>query len=362
MREAVEEVGVDPAQVELLGRLDEAWSKAGNHVIPVVAWYAGEPAALHPASGEVARIFLTPLAAIAPSTAHRTHRLEVEGHVFENDVIDGPDCEIYGLTADLVLDLVAWLDRPRARPCPHARRRPGPRRPLARPASSLTAGARPRGVPGFRRRDSGGRDMRLRTLVLAAVVALVASACAWSQPGGSAARNSANPFEPTLTLDNAGDLALAWRADNANTASTEPVMDAEFVYTVHFGMLQAYAAAGPASPRAAGLCEGTPPLCRPVWSAASLGTLTTSSPAVSGGNVFIAGAANGQWVLAAYAAHPRAAPASAANPAGQPGSGRPAGSSCPRRRSRSTLEGSSSARRRPASSRARASTPSTSRA
>jgi mutator protein MutT len=110
VREAVEEVGADPAQVALLGRLDEAWSKAGNHVVTVVAWYAGEPTALHPASGEVARIFLTPLAAIASLTTHRIDRVEVDGHVFENDVIDGPDCEIYGLTADLVLDLVAWLD------------------------------------------------------------------------------------------------------------------------------------------------------------------------------------------------------------------------------------------------------------
>ena len=52
----------------------------------------------------------TPLAAIVPPSTHRLDRVEVDGHVFENDVIDGPDCEIYGLTADLVLDLLAWLD------------------------------------------------------------------------------------------------------------------------------------------------------------------------------------------------------------------------------------------------------------
>ncbi len=54
VREAAEEVGVDPAAVVSFGRLDEAWSKARNHVVPVVGWYGGELARLSPASEEVA--------------------------------------------------------------------------------------------------------------------------------------------------------------------------------------------------------------------------------------------------------------------------------------------------------------------
>lgn len=49
VREAVEEVGVDPDAVALFGRLDEAWSKARNHVVPVVdaGCGAGVPVTRH---------------------------------------------------------------------------------------------------------------------------------------------------------------------------------------------------------------------------------------------------------------------------------------------------------------------------
>jgi 8-oxo-dGTP pyrophosphatase MutT (NUDIX family) len=110
VREAVEEVAADAGSVRVVGRLDEAWSKAGNHVVPVVAWYEGDLSALHPATTEVSRVFLTPLAALADPAGHAVDRIHVDGHVFTNDVIDGPDCRVYGLTADLVLDLVAWLE------------------------------------------------------------------------------------------------------------------------------------------------------------------------------------------------------------------------------------------------------------
>jgi 8-oxo-dGTP pyrophosphatase MutT (NUDIX family) len=110
VREAVEEVGVDPDAVELLGRLDDAWSKGRNHVVPIVGWYAAPLDRLEPASPEVARVFLTPLARIARAEAHSIHVAEIEGRVYENDVLDADAFEIYGLTADIVMDLLAWLD------------------------------------------------------------------------------------------------------------------------------------------------------------------------------------------------------------------------------------------------------------
>lgn len=110
VREAGEEVGVDPGAVVLLGRLDEAWSKARNHVVPVVGWYDGDLTRLLPASEEVVRVFLVPLAEIADPSRHRFDVAELDGVTYQNDVIDTDACRIYGLTADLVLDLVAWLE------------------------------------------------------------------------------------------------------------------------------------------------------------------------------------------------------------------------------------------------------------
>jgi mutator protein MutT len=109
VREAMEEIGIDPDAVELVGRLDEAWSKARNHVVPVVGWYDGALDELAATSVEVARVFISPLARIARPEAHRTHIAQIKGVTYENDVIDADRFEIYGLTADIVLDLIAWL-------------------------------------------------------------------------------------------------------------------------------------------------------------------------------------------------------------------------------------------------------------
>ena len=56
------------------------------------------------------RVFLTPLAHIARTEAHHVHVAEIDGRTYENDVLDAGDFEIYGLTADIVMDLLAWLD------------------------------------------------------------------------------------------------------------------------------------------------------------------------------------------------------------------------------------------------------------
>ena len=43
LRKAHEEVGLDPRSVEVIGDLDDAWSGAGHHVVPVVSWIDAPP-------------------------------------------------------------------------------------------------------------------------------------------------------------------------------------------------------------------------------------------------------------------------------------------------------------------------------
>jgi len=112
LREAQEELGIDPAVVRLAGRLDDAWSKFGTVVGPVVASCDVLPE-LRPAPGEVDEAIV-----VAVDDLRRPRRMErdVHGFRFTDEVLDLASCTVIGLTADLVLALVDWLDdRPEER-------------------------------------------------------------------------------------------------------------------------------------------------------------------------------------------------------------------------------------------------------
>jgi len=106
LREAHEELGIEPAAVRVAGRLDDAWSKYGTVVAPVVGSCEVLPE-LHPAPGEVDEAIV-----VALDDLRRPVRMEreVDGHRFVDEVLDLAQCRVIGLTADLVLSLVDWLD------------------------------------------------------------------------------------------------------------------------------------------------------------------------------------------------------------------------------------------------------------
>jgi len=68
LREAEEEVGLPPARVELLGRLDDLVSVARFVVTPVVGAVAEPPERFLPAAGEVEEVFELPLAGLLDPT------------------------------------------------------------------------------------------------------------------------------------------------------------------------------------------------------------------------------------------------------------------------------------------------------
>ncbi len=70
LRESTEEVGLDAARVEVLGRLPEYRTTTGFSVTPVVGW-AEPPLQWRPDPHEVAEVFEVPLAFLLDARNHR---------------------------------------------------------------------------------------------------------------------------------------------------------------------------------------------------------------------------------------------------------------------------------------------------
>ena len=114
LREAEEEIGLDPRAVEILGRLPEKVTGTGYHVVPVVGRIAGD-VLLNPAPEEVAAIFALPFAVLHDPAAPQRRRVKTRK--------DPDDAEqwrefwvwphehefIWGATASILMDLARWL-------------------------------------------------------------------------------------------------------------------------------------------------------------------------------------------------------------------------------------------------------------
>lgn len=72
LREANEEIGIEPPQVEILGRLDDYVTITGFRVTPVVA-LLHQPYTLRPDPFEVADVFEVPLAFLLDRANHQRH-------------------------------------------------------------------------------------------------------------------------------------------------------------------------------------------------------------------------------------------------------------------------------------------------
>jgi 8-oxo-dGTP pyrophosphatase MutT (NUDIX family) len=107
IRETTEELGIEPAAIEVLGLLDDLPTPTGFVITPVVARLAG-PIRLRPSADEVAEVFACPLAELArPGTwrvgGTRTFlgiRYEMHEYLWQGH-------RIWGATARMVHDLLA---------------------------------------------------------------------------------------------------------------------------------------------------------------------------------------------------------------------------------------------------------------
>jgi 8-oxo-dGTP pyrophosphatase MutT (NUDIX family) len=111
LREAHEEVGLDPAAVQPTGELDHLNTVVSrSYIVPLVARLA-EPLDLVPASPEVDRVLWVPLAELTRPDTYRAERwgtapVDRVIHFFELD-----DETIWGATAHLLVDLLAIVTR-----------------------------------------------------------------------------------------------------------------------------------------------------------------------------------------------------------------------------------------------------------
>ena len=108
LREAEEEVGLDPAKPEILGRLPTLLTGTGYLVTPVVALLR-PPFALRNEPNEVAEAFEYPLAQLLDPAAPELRRQEFRGRMREFWVWPHERHYIWGATASMLVTLSAVL-------------------------------------------------------------------------------------------------------------------------------------------------------------------------------------------------------------------------------------------------------------
>jgi 8-oxo-dGTP pyrophosphatase MutT (NUDIX family) len=115
LREAAEEIGLDPARVQLLGRLPEYRTSTGFAVTPVVGW-TEPPLAYAPDPHEVAEIFEVPLAFLLDPGNHRYESAFYRGRMRHYWAMPYGERFIWGATAGMIVTFQRLISRlpPRA--------------------------------------------------------------------------------------------------------------------------------------------------------------------------------------------------------------------------------------------------------
>ncbi|XNL31680.1 CoA pyrophosphatase [Longispora sp. K20-0274] len=109
LREAQEEVGLDPASVQVLTNLPDLWIPVSDYIVtPVLAWWH----APHPVgpvdAGEVARVVRVPIADLV-DPANRIRVRHSSGYV--SPAFEVADMQVWGFTAgvlSVLLDIAEW--------------------------------------------------------------------------------------------------------------------------------------------------------------------------------------------------------------------------------------------------------------
>jgi 8-oxo-dGTP pyrophosphatase MutT (NUDIX family) len=108
LREAWEEVGLDPGYVEILGRMDEVVTGTGFRITPILALVHPGFAA-KPSPHEVETVFQLPLSVLLDPAAPTRRSIVFAGAPREFWVWPHPDHDIWGATAAILVQLARRL-------------------------------------------------------------------------------------------------------------------------------------------------------------------------------------------------------------------------------------------------------------
>jgi len=111
LRETEEEVGLDRARVELIGRLDTYVVRTGFEVTPAVG-FVHPPFDINPDPFEVAEVFEVPLDFVLDRGNHERQSREFKGVQRFFFVMQYKDRYIWGATAAMLVNLVDILEAP----------------------------------------------------------------------------------------------------------------------------------------------------------------------------------------------------------------------------------------------------------
>ena len=114
LREAREEIGLDAARVEILGRLPDYHTRTGFRIAPVIGLLA-PPFELRADAGEVEEIFEVPLAFLLDPANHQRQSREWQGELRWFFAMPYQGRYIWGATAGMLVNLSRYLSEPAAR-------------------------------------------------------------------------------------------------------------------------------------------------------------------------------------------------------------------------------------------------------
>lgn len=112
LREAEEEIGLDPRRVEVLGTLSDYHTRTDFRVTPVVGLVAA-PFDLRLDAHEVEEVFEVPLSFLLDPANHQRHSREFQGREVHYFAMVWGKYTIWGATAGMLVNLYRFLAQPR---------------------------------------------------------------------------------------------------------------------------------------------------------------------------------------------------------------------------------------------------------